>query len=234
VTATNLPPAEIMKRDDWVRETQMFQRIAGVSVTSAAELEDEWDAMRLRQRRAASERLRVRRLTQNNGQAAPPPAAEAHASEPLKQAVPSGQWEATVAVDSAKNSTPVYKRRTVGNRVEFTAEEEWGAALTLSPAPAPTANAEPGTEKFAGHTQLINQLKFAAKMLEELKAKPGAKLTYTEQEQVEHRLANVRGTVNFVVSDNKFNTQSMKRISLATQNNAASMASRGLPFRKTY
>ncbi len=64
MTTTQLNPAKIMQRDEWVRETQMFQRIAKVPETPAFELEAEWESMRLRDRRANSDSLRVSRAIQ--------------------------------------------------------------------------------------------------------------------------------------------------------------------------
>lgn len=52
-------------RELWIEDTRMFQRIAKVSVTSAEELGEEWDKMKVSQKVFNSEHARTHRVIQD-------------------------------------------------------------------------------------------------------------------------------------------------------------------------
>lgn len=51
--------------DRWIEDTQMFQRIAGVAVTSREDLEADWNSMRKDWRGRAAQSTREHRIIQD-------------------------------------------------------------------------------------------------------------------------------------------------------------------------
>lgn len=62
-TAPGKPAPRALER--WIEDTQMFQRIAGVNVSSKEDLTREWENMKNKTRRFAVDNIREHRIIQD-------------------------------------------------------------------------------------------------------------------------------------------------------------------------
>lgn len=56
---------EAKRRAEWIAETQMFQRIAGIGIATDETLGTAWDAMKPKERKFNVENIRTHRIIQD-------------------------------------------------------------------------------------------------------------------------------------------------------------------------